>query len=66
MPGKVGMRPDQSSFSVPVLMPLQSMSTTMSSAVGGVKSKRFSTKCSGLSKTTASAFMLELMCVILS
>jgi hypothetical protein len=30
MPGKGGMRPFQSSFSVPVLMPLHSMSTTTS------------------------------------
>jgi hypothetical protein len=30
MPGNGGMRPDHSSFSVPVLMPLQSMSTTTS------------------------------------
>ncbi len=34
-PGKCGMRPDQSSRSVPVLMPLHSMSTTTSSSPGG-------------------------------
>ena len=37
MPGKGGMRPDQSSRSVPVLMPLHSTSTTTSSAPGGVE-----------------------------
>ena len=36
MPGKCGMRPDHSRRSVPVLMPLHSTATTMSSSPGGV------------------------------
>ena len=53
MPGNGGIRPDQSSRSVPVLMPLHSTSTTTSSGVGAVKASRLSSICSGCLRTTA-------------
>ena len=56
-PGNGGMRPDQSRRSVPVLMPLHSMSTTTSSSPGRSSGKRLSTSCSGSSRTTASVFI---------
>jgi len=56
MPGNGGILPDQRSLSVPVLMPLQSTSTTISSGAGSPKGKRLSASCPGPSITTASAF----------
>jgi hypothetical protein len=53
MPGKGGMRPLQSSRSVPVLMPLKSMSTTQSVVAGGVSVSRRSVSWRGSWSTTA-------------
>jgi hypothetical protein len=44
MPGNCGISPVQSSFSVPVLMPLQWMSTTTSEGPGGVSASCLSAR----------------------
>jgi hypothetical protein len=61
MPGNAGIRPDHNSFSVPVLMPLHSTSTTKSSSPGGESSTRVSAMRSGASSTTASVFSPDLL-----
>jgi hypothetical protein len=53
MPGKGGMRPVQSRRSVPVLMPLKSMSTTQSAAVGAVSASSLTARRRGSCSTTA-------------
>ena len=55
MPGNGGMRPCHSRRSVPVLIPLQSMSTTTSASPGGVRSSARTDRLSGLLNTTAKA-----------
>ena len=60
MPGKLGMRPDQSRRSVPELMPDHSVCTTTSSALAGARSICLSPRFSGFSRTTATVFMVGL------
>src|SRR4051794_26496830 len=53
------MRPWNSRRSVPVLMPLQSMSTTTSASPGAVSPTVRTARSSGLFSTTANASILE-------
>jgi hypothetical protein len=61
MPGKLGMSPVHSSFSVPVLMPLQSISTTTSACAGAFSARVIKASCCGLSNTMAWVWKAEIM-----
>jgi hypothetical protein len=56
MPGKLGMRPAHSSFSVPEEMPLHSISIRTSPSAIGVSVKDRSASLSGASNMTAKVF----------
>ena len=60
MPGKGGMRPDQSSRSVPVLMPLNAMSTSTSASARGARVSGATARRSGASSTTATVSTVAL------